>query len=76
VNGSRLLFVSLERVRVSGRYNLAEFLTQEIDINTDLIPVFADEGEARDAGFEPGDIFKTPDGRLGMVGVLPADGRE
>lgn len=68
--------MSVERVKANGRYNLAEFLTEEIEIDTDLIPVFADEGEARDAGFEPGDVFKTPDGRLGMVGVLPADGRE
>ncbi len=58
------------------RYNLAEFLTREIDIDTDRIAVFHDEAEARAAGYEPGDVFKTPDGRLGMVGVLPPDGRE
>lgn len=58
------------------RYNLAEFLTQEIEIDTDLIEVFEDETHARAAGFEPGDVFKTQDGRLGMVGVIPVDGRE
>lgn len=58
------------------RYNLAEFLTQDIDIDTDLIEVFEDEAHARAAGLEPGDVFRTPDGRLGMVGVIPADGRE
>ena len=58
------------------RYNLAEFLTEDIDIDTDLIQVFEDEAHARAAGFEPGDVFKTPDGRLGMVGVMPPDGKE
>ncbi len=57
------------------RYNLAEFLTKEIEIDVDRIAVFKDEAEAKAAGYQPGDVFKTPDGRLGMVGVLPPDGQ-
>ncbi len=58
------------------RYNLAEFLTKDIEIEIDRIAVFKDEAEAKAAGYQPGDVFKTPDGRLGMVGVLPPDAQE
>lgn len=57
-------------------YNIVEFVTREIDIDTDLIPVYVDENAARAAGHVEGDIFKTPEGKLGMVGVIPFDGRE
>jgi len=57
-------------------YNITEFVSQEIEIDTDIIPVYEDEGAASAAGHIPGDIFRMPGGRLGMVGVCPADGRE
>ena len=57
-------------------YNIVEFVTREIDIDTDLIPVYVNEDAARAAGHVEGDIFKTPEGKLGMVGVIPFDGRE
>jgi hypothetical protein len=57
-------------------YNIAEFVSGEVDINTDLIPVYEDEAAARAAGHSPGDIFRKPGGTLGMVGVIPPDGRE
>jgi hypothetical protein len=57
-------------------YNIAEFVSGEVDIDTDLIPVYPDEAAARAAGHSPGDIFRKPGGTLGMVGVIPSDGRE
>jgi hypothetical protein len=57
-------------------YNIAEFVSGEVDIDTDLIPVYPDEAAARAAGHCPGDIFRKPGGTLGMVGVIPYDGRE
>lgn len=57
-------------------YNIAEFVSGSVDIDTDLIPVYPDEAAARDAGHSPGDIFRKPGGTLGMVGVIPPDGRE
>lgn len=57
-------------------YNIIEFVAREVDIDTSLIPAYADEDAALAAGHLEGDIFKTPDGRLGMVGVIPRDGRE
>jgi hypothetical protein len=47
-----------------------------VDIDTDLIPLYPDEAAARAAGHCPGDIFRKPGGTLGMVGVIPPDGRE
>jgi hypothetical protein len=66
-------------VSVSNRpftYNIGEFMSVEIDIDTDLIPEYADEAAAAAAGHVPGDVFKRPGGKLGVVGVLPPDGRE
>ena len=57
-------------------YNIAEFIGREVDIDTTRIPHYPDEVTARFAGLAQGDIFQTPDGRLGMVGVIPPDGRE
>ncbi len=57
-------------------YNIVEFITRDVEIDTDRIPQYDDEAGARAAGHDHGDIFKTPDGRLGMVGVIPSDGRE
>lgn len=57
-------------------YNIAEFVSREIEIDTDLIPMYDDETAARAAGHAPGDIFRKPGGTLGMVGVIPSDGRE
>jgi hypothetical protein len=57
-------------------YNIIEFVSREIEIDTDLIPMYDDEEAARAAGHSPGDIFRKPGGTLGMVGVIPADGRE
>ncbi len=57
-------------------YNIVEFISRDVEINTDLIPQYQDEDAARAAGHDYGDIFKTPDGKLGMVGVIPSDGRE
>jgi hypothetical protein len=57
-------------------YNITEFVSREVDIDTDRIPVYADEEAARAAGHAPGDIFRKPGGTLGMVGVIPSDGRE
>ena len=57
-------------------YNIAEFVSGEVDFDTDLIPVYPDEAAARSAGHSPGDIFRKPGGTLGMVGVIPPDGRE
>jgi len=68
--------VSEEKPKVPFTYNIIEFVTREIDIDTDLIPTYGDEGAARGAGHVEGDIFKTPEGKLGMVGVIPFDGRE
>jgi hypothetical protein len=68
--------VSEEKPKAPFTYNIVEFVTREIDIDTDLIPVYTNEDAARAAGHVEGDIFKTPDGRLGMVGVIPSDGRE
>jgi hypothetical protein len=68
--------VTEEKPRVPFTYNIVEFVTREVDIDTNLIPAYADEDAARAAGHIEGDIFKTPDGRLGMVGVIPRDGRE
>ncbi len=56
--------------------NGTEFISREIDIDTDLIPEYADLAAAMAAGHVPGDIFKMPGGRLGIVGVVPPDGRE
>jgi hypothetical protein len=57
-------------------YNITQFVDREMAIDTDLIPVYESEEAARANGHVLGDIFKTPDGRLGMVGVIPSDGRE
>ncbi len=57
-------------------YNIAEFVSGDVDIDTDLIPMYTDETSARAAGHSPGDIFRKPGGTLGMVGVIPPDGRE
>jgi hypothetical protein len=57
-------------------YNIGEFLSQEVDIDTDLIPEYESESAARAAGHIAGDIFRMPGGRLGIVGVIPPDGRE
>jgi hypothetical protein len=57
-------------------YNIVEFISRDVQINTDLIPQYQGEEAARAAGHDVGDIFKTPDGKLGMVGVIPSDGRE
>jgi hypothetical protein len=57
-------------------YNIAEFVSREVEIDTDLIPMYEDETAARAAGHAPGDIFRKPGGTLGMVGVIPPDGRE
>jgi hypothetical protein len=57
-------------------YNIVEFISRDVEIDTDLIPQYRDEDAARAAGHDFGDIFKTPDGKLGMVGVIPSDGRE
>lgn len=57
-------------------YNIIEFISREVEIDTDRIPVYENESLARAAGHVEGDIFKTPDGKLGMVGVIPPDGRE
>ncbi len=56
-------------------YNLCDFLSREVDINTDLIPMYENEEAAVAAGHLPGDIFRKPGGTLGMVGVIPPDGR-
>lgn len=56
-------------------YNLAEFMSREVNIDTDLIPEYPDQAAAEAAGHVPGDIFKRPGGRLGVVGLLPPDGR-
>jgi hypothetical protein len=57
-------------------YNIVEFISRDVEIDTDRIPQYPDEDAARAAGHAFGDIFKTPDGKLGMVGVIPSDGRE
>jgi hypothetical protein len=57
-------------------YNISDFMSREIDIDTDLIPEYRDQAAAVAAGHVPGDIFKTPGGKLGIVGVVPPDGRE
>lgn len=57
-------------------YNITEFVSEEVEIDTDLIPVYEEESAAVASGHIPGDIFRMPGGRLGMVGVIPADGRE
>jgi hypothetical protein len=57
-------------------YNIVEFISKDVEIDTGRIPQYPDEDSARAAGHDFGDIFKTPDGRLGMVGVIPSDGRE
>lgn len=57
-------------------YNLTEFVSGEVEIDTDRIPFYPDETAARAAGHSPGDIFRRPGGTLGMVGVIPPDGRE
>jgi len=43
----------------------SKFVTREIDIDTDLIPVYANEDAARAAGHVEGDIFQTPGGNWG-----------
>ncbi len=58
------------------RYNLTEFMSAEPQIEADAIPAFENEAAARAAGLSPGDVFRTPEGRFGVVGVLPPDGRE
>ena len=68
--------MSEEKPKAPFTYNIVEFVTREIDIDTDLIPVYVNEDAARAAGHVEGDIFKTPEGKLGMVGVIPFDGRE
>ena len=68
--------MSEDKQRAPFTYNIVEFISREIEIDTDLIPVYDDEAAARAAGHIEGDIFKTPYGRLGMVGVIPSDGRE
>ncbi len=57
-------------------YNIGDFMSDEIDIETDLIPEYQDETAAEAAGHVPGDVFKRPGGKLGVVGLLPPDGRE
>ena len=57
-------------------YNLTEFMSREVEIDTDLIPEYEDQRAAEAAGHVPGDIFKRPGGRLGVVGLLPPDGRD
>lgn len=57
-------------------YNVTEFISRDIDIDTDLIPEYPDQTAAEAAGHVPGDIFKIPGGKLGIVGVVPPDGRE
>jgi hypothetical protein len=57
-------------------YNIGEFMSQEVDIDTDRIPEYPNESAARAAGHVAGDIFRTPGGKLGIVGVIPPDGRE
>ena len=57
-------------------YNLAEFMSRDIEIDLALIPEYETESAARAAGHRPGDIFQKPGGRLGVVGVIPPDGRE
>lgn len=57
-------------------YNIAEFIDDDVTVDSDLIPEFPDEAGARAAGLTEGDIFKVPGGRLGIVGVIPPDGRD
>jgi hypothetical protein len=57
-------------------YNLAEFMSAEVEIDLERIPEYESEPAARAAGHAAGDIFKRPGGRLGIVGLLPSDGRE
>jgi hypothetical protein len=68
--------VTEEKPKAPFTYNIIEFVTREVDIDTDLIPEYTDEDAALAAGHSEGDIFKTPGGKLGMVGVIPRDGRE
>ncbi len=57
-------------------YNIDDFVSGEVDIEIDRIPEYESEAAARAAGHIAGDIFKKPGGKLGIVGVIPPDGRE
>ena len=56
-------------------YNIGEFLSHEVEIDPDIIPEYPSESAAQAAGHVPGDIFRVPGGKLGIVGVIPPDGR-
>jgi hypothetical protein len=68
--------VAEETLKPPFTYNITEFVSGEVDIDTERIPLYESETAARAAGHAPGDIFRKPGGTLGMVGVIPPDGRE